>query len=218
MGVRQKFKLSSGELPSLDRILDAAENEFAKSGYFGAGMKAIAQGAEVAQGLLHYHYGTKEGLYEAVIARRAKRLSADREAMLAKVDLAAPDALESIFDALYRPTLEEEGGARAYGIILSGKYVGDRDSSYLVNKYYDPTANRFIDAILIAEPRATRETASWSYLMAIGAMMTVIGQDGRQEQLAGKPPRQAAGSVDDIVRPLVLNAVGGLRELVEGMK
>ena len=208
------MKLADSGLPSVDRILDAAENEFAKTGYFGAGMKAIAQGAEVAQGLLHYHYGTKKRLYEAVIARRAKRLSADREALLAAVNLAASDALEGIFEALYRPTFEEEGGARAYSIIFSGQYVGDREFSYLVNKYYDPTANRFIDAIVAAEPRATRSIASWSYLMAIGAMMTVIGQDGRQEQLAGTAPRTRGESVDEIIRPLVVNAAGGLRALI----
>ena len=58
-------------VPARDRILDAAELTFSEDGFSGAGMKAIATRAEVAQGLLHYHFQNKEGLYAAVIARRA---------------------------------------------------------------------------------------------------------------------------------------------------
>lgn len=213
MGTPHKLDNTHADRPSLERILDAAENEFADNGYAGAGMKAIAQGADVAQGLLHYHFGNKENLYEAVIARRAKTISKAREALLAKVDLSATDALECIFDALYRPTFEEEGGARAYAIIFNAKYVGERDAAYLVNKYYDPTAQKFIDAILTVKPNATREAASWSYILAIGALFTSIGQDGRQERLAGTPSREPDTSIDTIVRALVLNAVGGIHLL-----
>ena len=53
-----------------DRILDAAEEAFAADSFTGASMKAISLRAGVAQGLLHYHFDNKEGLYAAVIERR----------------------------------------------------------------------------------------------------------------------------------------------------
>lgn len=200
---------------SQERILDAAESEFASAGFAGAGMKAISQAAGVAQALLHYHFGTKEKLFEEVIARRAAKISAAREACLARVDLAAPDALEGIFDAIFRPTFEEEGGGRAYGIIFSGKVAGDRDAHYLIDKYYDATARKFIAAIQAAEPRATAEVASWSYLLAIGALIVSIDQVGRLERLAGLPNRMPGTGIDHLVRPLVLNSVGGLLRMID---
>jgi AcrR family transcriptional regulator len=52
-------------------ILDAAEASFSELGFAGTGMKLVATRASVAQGLIHYHFKNKEGLYEAVIERRA---------------------------------------------------------------------------------------------------------------------------------------------------
>src|SRR5262249_1824395 len=49
--------------PSRDAILDAAERLFADSGFDGTSMRSIAEAAGVAQGLLHYHFGTKERLF-----------------------------------------------------------------------------------------------------------------------------------------------------------
>lgn len=198
---------------SRTRILDAAEDEFMRAGYDGAAMKAIAQGANVAQGLLHYHFGTKDKLYEAVIARRAKSLSAAREAMLDKVDLTAPTALEQIFEALYAPNFEEEGGGQAYAVIFNARYVSDSDAADLVNKYYDPTARKFIDAITAADPSIGRDAASWGYIFAVGALFTVLMRDGRQERLAGHAKRDAAQTKRQTLRALIINATGGLRLL-----
>ncbi len=49
------------------RILSAATGEFAAHGYAGARMEAIARRAGVAKGLLFHHFGSKEGLYVAVL-------------------------------------------------------------------------------------------------------------------------------------------------------
>lgn len=214
MNTAEKIRTVDARADSQERILDAAEVVFAQFGFEGASMKTIAAGATVAQGLLHYHFGNKDKLYETVVARRAAVISAAREELLGKVDLDAPDALDHIFDALYRPTFEEEGGGQAYAVIFGGKYAGDTDARYLVNKYYDKTAEKFIDAILLAAPQASRNAAAWAYTLAIGALFSTIGQDGRQERLAGLPVRKSDGSVDAIVRPMVFNSVGGLQRFI----
>ena len=199
--------------PTVRRILDAAEAEFSASGYDGTGMKAISLRAGVAQSSLHYHFGNKELLYEAVIARRAASLSASREALLERVSLSAPDALEQIFEALYRPNFEEEGGGKAYAMIFNSRYVSDENAANLVNKYYDPTAEKFIDAILAASPGTSRDAAAWAYILAIGALFTALIRDGRQQRLAGRTSDVDATEVK--IRALVLNAVGGFRRLAE---
>jgi len=201
---------------SQERILDAAEAEFVHAGFGGAGMKAIAPSAGVAQALLHYHFGSKEKLYEAVIARRAATISASREKQLEAVDLTAEDALEGIFDAIFRPTLVEEDSARAYAVIFSGKKPSDHDSHYLIDKYYDPTARKFIAALQKAEPRASLDSAAWSYTLAIGAIMGAVGQFGRVERLTGKAAATDKRIYNErLIQILVANAVGGLRGLIE---
>jgi len=49
------------------RILNAAANEFAAKGFFGARTQAIADQAGVNKAMLHYYFRTKEKLYSQVI-------------------------------------------------------------------------------------------------------------------------------------------------------
>jgi AcrR family transcriptional regulator len=52
-----------------ERILTAAREEFIQHGYNGARMRAIAERAEINKGLLHYYFGSKDALFEAVFAQ-----------------------------------------------------------------------------------------------------------------------------------------------------
>lgn len=49
--------------------MTAAIAEFATHGFAGARMDRIARAAPVAKGLLFHHFGSKEGLYRAVLER-----------------------------------------------------------------------------------------------------------------------------------------------------
>lgn len=51
------------------RILGAAERVFARAGFGGATMAAIASAADLPKANLHYYFGSKEDLYRAVLAR-----------------------------------------------------------------------------------------------------------------------------------------------------
>ncbi len=60
-----------------NRILDAAEQEFAKAGLLGARTEAIAAKTAVTKAMLFYYFEDKETLYRAVLERTfAKRVRA----------------------------------------------------------------------------------------------------------------------------------------------
>ncbi len=48
-------------------ILEAAERAFASAGFAGATTRQVASAASVNVATLHYHFGSKEGLYRAVL-------------------------------------------------------------------------------------------------------------------------------------------------------
>jgi len=50
-------------------ILSAAERVFARAGFSGATMAAIAEGSGLPKANLHYYFGSKEVLYREVLAR-----------------------------------------------------------------------------------------------------------------------------------------------------
>ncbi|MCR9123983.1 MAG: TetR family transcriptional regulator [Phyllobacteriaceae bacterium] len=198
-----------------ERILAAAEGEFSRLGFEGAGMKGIAVAAGVSQGLLHYHFGTKDGLYAAVIERRSAMINAARHDLLDAVDLVAPDAVEAIFRAVFEPPLGPEGGGQVYARIFASLAVGPERDQDLVRRHYDATALRFIDAIQIAEPRADREVATWAYSFAIGALIGTVNRDGRPGRLMGRKPDDRQTATGELVRRLAAHATGGLYALIE---
>ncbi|WP_394833341.1 TetR/AcrR family transcriptional regulator [Pendulispora rubella] len=57
------------------RILNAAEVEFAKKGYDGARLGQIARSADVQQALIHHYFDDKRGLYREVIERALDAMS-----------------------------------------------------------------------------------------------------------------------------------------------
>jgi AcrR family transcriptional regulator len=198
------------ETPARERILDAAERAFNRDRFAGAAMKAIAVEAGVAQGILHYHFAGKDGLYAAVVARRSSRINAARLAALTAVDFAAADALEQVFAALMRAPLGPDGGGSDYARIFATLAVGDGRDRALVAEHYDPVTRAFIDALMRAEPRAHRALATWAYCFAIGALIGIVARDGRPERLAGTP----AEDIGTVVRRPMAFCAGGLRAML----
>lgn len=87
-------------------ILAAASEAFAAAGYVGATTRAVASRAGVNVATLHYHFGSKEGLYRAVLE------AAGRGALPAIPPGDAPDRVAHIVDALFRFGEEHPGLAR----------------------------------------------------------------------------------------------------------
>lgn len=54
---------------TLEKILEVAEGEFARKGYAGAHLQAIAEQVGVQKTALYYYYPSKSALYQAVLAR-----------------------------------------------------------------------------------------------------------------------------------------------------
>lgn len=209
--VEEHSDISPG--PALDKILRAAEIEFARKGFEGAGMKALAQRAGVSQSLLHYHFGSKDQLYAAVIEARSKIINAERLRRLRSIDLGHPDALARIFEALFIPALGPDGGGRAYARIFAGLIAGNERDRALVRAYYDPTAETFLDAIAETLAGANRAVAAQIYQFALGVLASVISKDGRVERLMGNE----ADLMDDdvLIRQLTRFSVGGARAIAQ---
>ena len=85
-------------------ILRAAGEAFAASGFVGATTRAVAARAGVNVATLHYHFGSKEGLYRAVLA------DATGGPLPEVAAGPAPEAVDRLVEALFefgagRPTL-----------------------------------------------------------------------------------------------------------------
>ena len=180
------MKVEASRVHALDRILNAAEFEFAEKGFDGASMKALAARADVSQSLLHYHFASKGKLYEAVIRKRSKLINDERILRLETIDLTQEQALYQVIEALFLPALGPLGGGRAYARIFAGLIAGHERDQALVHECYDPTAQKFVDAIAKALGGVNRTIAAQIYQFSLGVLASVISRDGRAERLGGE--------------------------------
>jgi AcrR family transcriptional regulator len=80
---------------SMADILQVATREFADKGLAGARVDAIAAATATSKRMIYYHFGSKEGLYLAVLEAAYARIRAI-EAELQLEDLAPEDALRKL--------------------------------------------------------------------------------------------------------------------------
>lgn len=195
---------------ALERILAAAELEFAERGFDGAGMKALAARADVSQSLLYYHFGSKDKLYSAVIQSRSSLINSERLTLLGAIDMSADDRLAMVFRAMFAPALGPSGGGRAYARIFAGLIAGHERDQALVRANYDETAKAFIAALQNCLPGITALNAAQIYQCALGVMATALSRDGRAERLAESDD---AGAAEDLIETLIMFAVGGAKAI-----
>ena len=126
------------------RILKSAERLFAKSGIDAVSIRDITDAAGVNTAAIHYHFGSKSGLIEALLARWAGELVERRGRMLDRIEALPKMQLRDVVDVLVWPMIEL-GGARRGG----GGYVGflaavmnHPEYIPLMNELYEPDISR----------------------------------------------------------------------------
>lgn len=161
-----------------EALLDAAEHVFAERGLRAASLRAITGAAGANLAAVHYHFGSKEGLVEALFARRLVPLNAERLAWLERCEAdAAPEApaVACLVRAFVAPVIrmmrDDEHGGRQFARII-GRAIFEPDPEYrnaLVNALR-PVVDRFVAAFVRACPELPEAEVYWRFHFMAGAM------------------------------------------------
>ena len=202
---------------SKDVILDVAERLFARKGYEGTSMRSIAEEAHVAQGLIHYHWKTKEQLFESIVERRSSEINQARERMLSscfRYAAAGRPSLEQIVESFVRPAIEQghsSSGEHFSQILAMFANSNDERSKELVHKYYDPIARKYIEAMQKILPHLSLSEIYWGYLMATSVVVSSMARTGRIKRLSEGVFED--DDVEQIIHRLVLFIANGFHGL-----
>jgi AcrR family transcriptional regulator len=166
------------------RILNTAEDLFIECGYEAMSLRHITSRAEVNLAAVNYHFGSKEALIHAMLARRLDPLNDERLTLLERFEerQGANLTCEHVLGAMFVPALrlsQEDTGSRALLRLLARAYTDP--SSFIrdfLNLHYAPVAGRFFDAFQRTLPHLSREELGWRLHFAIGALSSVLaGRD-----------------------------------------
>ncbi len=115
------------------RILDGAEQMFAREGFHNTSLRALTDLAEANLASVNYHFGSKEALLQTVIERRLLPLNRIRQEKILNVaqeNSTLPEA-EALLRAFIEPTMEfrnSSPGARDF-ISLIGRSLSEPDET-----------------------------------------------------------------------------------------
>ena len=201
-----------------ERILDVAEELFARRGFYGVSLRDITQAARVDVALVGYHFGGKRELFTAVFERRAEVLNRERmERLEAGRHAALPGApaLEAIINAFTAPLLERSArggpGWKSYFALITYVNNSPEFGPQMMTRHFDPPASRFIAAIREALPRCPPREIYWGYQFLTGALTLTFAETGRIDQLSGGLCR--AMDLDSVQERLAPYMAAGLRAL-----
>ena len=173
-----------------ERIILAAEIEFADHGFDGVSVRQIALRAGVPVALINYHFGGKEGLYRAIFEMRAPMIVDQRiEGLrLAEMEPDPERKVEMIVKAVLVPNLHMRSTERnsSYARILA-REVSDPKSHNrkVIAEFFDPVAYKVTEALHKALPDRTVEEIHWGYQAMLGAMVYTMADTGRISRLSG---------------------------------
>lgn len=173
-----------------DRILDAAEDLFSKRGFDGVTIREVTELANVDSALVHYYFTSKQGLFDAVLGRRAELVFAERMHAFDALDRAGGEiTLEDAVRAFIQPLLARaatgDPGWKNYFRLLS---VVNNDPNHVaqsVMSYFDPVVHRLIDALSRALPQAEREELFWCFHFLTGSLTLALSRTGRLDRVSG---------------------------------
>lgn len=198
-----------------EAILDAAEDLFSKHGFYGVTIREVAREAGVDTALVHYYFGAKRGLFDAVFIRRAAVWNSERVDAINRYVAEAGDAmtLEGILEAFLRPPFEWSltggPGWKHYAALVAQTNANPAFGGETMARYFDPAIRRLIEVVRLVLPEAKDEDLYWGWHNLSGALTLTLGETGRLDLLSNGLCR--SGDLETARTYMVRFAAAGFR-------
>ena len=198
-----------------DSILDAAEDLFSKHGFYGVTIREVAREAGVDTALVHYYFGAKRDLFDAVFLRRAEVWNNERVDAINRYAREVGDAmtLEGLLEAFLRPpfewSLKGGPGWKHYSALVAQTNANPTFGGETMARYFDPAIRRLMELLKQVLPGAREVDLYWAYHMLSGALTLTLGETGRLDRLSGGIAR--SGDLETAGDYMVKFAAAGFR-------
>jgi AcrR family transcriptional regulator len=169
-----------------ERLLDAAEELFADNGFSGVSLREIVNKAAVNVAAAHYHFGSKERLFEQVFSRAAQPVKEQTVKMLAEaqVNVGRPQYLEQVIRAIVVPNFtagSDVGKPNAnYSKLRAYLFLEDRAFAHkLFKTFYAQISQSTIGVLHRALPHLDTTEIAWRFHVLLGTIVFTTIPAGR---------------------------------------
>ena len=207
----------SQENGTRERVLDAAERLFSERGIDATSLRALTREAGVNLAAVHYHFGCKDALLDAVVDRRARPINDERIAELARAREranAAGPTVEDILTAFLMPgvrSLEAFGEARAQFSRLVARIEAQPPAKLesLWRKHFGEVGRLFLEALQRALPQLPAQLIAERFRFSLGTLSHLFSGNFDLDIIPGHPTQPAGDA---------LRAASAIEFLAAGLK
>jgi AcrR family transcriptional regulator len=133
-----------------ERLIEVAERLIAERGVDAVSVRSVTAEAGANVAAIHYHFGSKAALVQAVLERRIPEVTSRRNVLLAALEQApGPPSARAIADAFVRPiaAMADIDASRHYPAFLAAVFRAGPEYRELGAAPFRPSFERF-DALL----------------------------------------------------------------------
>ena len=196
---------TAGSIATKEQILNVAERAIAQHGYAGTTLRSIVKDAGVNIAAVHYHFGSKEGLCEALINRIAQPTVTEQIANLNRLEasssgaLAVRDILSAYLQSSFEATMPEETMKPVRSQFIVRCRTEPEPMKSLAAKQFQESTDRYLDALQRSLPNQTRSDLTWKLDLVVTCLLRVLAKAGEPEALmAGSKPQDVQSAIDKL--------------------
>ncbi|MGK7914345.1 MAG: TetR/AcrR family transcriptional regulator [Prochloraceae cyanobacterium] len=167
-----------------DQILNVAEQLFAERGYAGTSLRQLIKEAGVNLSAVHYHFGSKEELFRAVVARTAQPIVKKSLEELTLAQSREGDlSVEAILEAFMSPSLEifisnDAQKERSTNCAkLMGRCRTEPDPiQKIADAEFEELRTAYLDVLQRILPDRSRNELSWKLDLIVATLIRVLSE------------------------------------------
>lgn len=189
------------------KILDAAEQLFAKQGLHATTLRTITSAAAVNLAAVNYHFGSKEQLIKAVLLRRLIPLNKDRSQQLTAVLQRAaatqqPARVADLLRSFIEPTIrfsQVNQAHKDFMVIVSSLMMDpNNEFRHLFLNQVEPLIEQLISALATVLPDIAPSTLQLRLQFTIGSIVFAMRQVQVPSMTDGQPQMAIEPLIDEL--------------------
>lgn len=196
----------ANSIDTKSQIITVAERLFAERGFAGTTLRNVVREAGVNLAAVHYHFGSKEELFRAVVARFARPIVEQELALLEQLK-AKPElpSVEAILTAMLKPNLEILAQDQET-LMVRAQFMGrcrtePEPIQSIAAGEFAVAIQAFLDVLQRVLPEQSRSQLGWKLDLVITALIRVQAEAGQPfALLQSTDPKAIQNATEQLVK------------------
>jgi AcrR family transcriptional regulator len=197
---------STTTIDTKEQIISVAKRLFAERGFAGTTLRNVIGEADVNLAAVHYHFGSKEELFRAVVEQFARPIVEQELVMLKQLQAGGQvPTVEAVLTVLLKPCLEFVAQDKEF-LLVHTQFMGrcwaePEPLKSIVEGEFAASMEAFLDVLQRVLPEQSRSEIAWKFDLVIAALVRVQSEAGQPlALLQNTDPESVRVAIEQLVK------------------